>query len=243
MSCDPVANSGRAWALQWIAVNPIGEKFIVREFPCRGEFVEGVGIIGDWAIQGGKNTALGKRGPAQEAWSYGFSDWAQQIRRIELELGAILNPETLKPIKIEERIMDSRSGNTANIASGGGKTLIECMDDEGIFFVSAGKDTPTAGSNRYVSVGEQVIKDALVYDQEQSAYNAETKIMTFKGRSPKLFIADTCHNIIDAFFNYPGAQAGDSAWDDWIDGTRYILIAEPRFIDKTKQGFRGGGAF
>jgi len=49
---DPVANGGRAWFMQWIAINPLNEKFIIREFPQRGEFIEGVGTVGEWALHG-----------------------------------------------------------------------------------------------------------------------------------------------------------------------------------------------
>ena len=246
MACDPVANSGRAWFMLWFAINPLGEIFIAREFPCRGEFVENVGMVGEWALQGGKNSALGKRGPAQDAWNYGFEDWARQIKRIELEIAKGLAKDGNwdgKPIEIEHRIMDSRSGNTISLSNVGGKTLIECMDDEKIFFDSAGRDTPTAGGNRFTSVGEQIIKNQLVYDGEKVEVDPETGRLTYKGRSPKLYISEGCENTIDAFQNYPGASAGDSAWDDPIDCVRYLLIAEPKYLDKAKRGWQGGGSF
>jgi len=239
MATDPVANGNRCWFMLWLAALETGDLYIHREWPQRNKFIEGVGFPGPWAETGSirKLPGGGTRGPGQMTWADGFSGFAREIVATEQDIAKDLatlqgkDPINTKPIPIYRRIMDSRSGNTTNLSNSEGATLIEIMDNP-MFkinpgFESAGKDSVT-GANRYTSVGEQIIADALSYNADKCRLNPLTNKLDFDGRRPTLFINPECENLIDALSNYPGATAGDSAWDDPIDCLRYLLIAEPQ---------------
>lgn len=240
-SVDPVANGNRMWFMLWLAALETGDKYVAREWPQRNKWIDGVGFPGPWAEPGSvkKLPGGGVRGPGQLTWERGFKGYAEEVLKVERELGAQLAQwqtrpaKDAPPIKVWRRIMDSRSGNTGSSADSQGRPLMEIMSDP-VFglapeFDPAGKDA-VAGSNRYTSIGEQMIADLLGYDAELAVLNPVTSKMDFNGRKPRLFINPECENLIDALQNYPGAAAGDSAWDDPVDALRYILIREPEYV-------------
>ena len=255
---DPVASGGRTWFVIWAFVYgeqcgnmAAGDVFVAHEYPQSSDYIPGLGDLGAWALPGGKN-GVGVRGPAQKPVPGGFRWRADEIRRIETKLARAQgleyadDPDRMQFfIPTGNRIMDSRAANTETANTSESKTLIDWMDDVGLKFVPAGRDSGAAQGQTRVLPGLQVINDHLDYDRDIAKLDENTgwlEISPVDGKGPKLRICDECHNLIDALQNLPGGSIS-SPFDDPIDCLRYLLIAAPRYfdpgsiIDLDKEGF------
>lgn len=256
MACDPNATGGRAWFMLWAFVlgkahghfGP-GDIFIAHEYPQPSDVVcvPGASMFTgedcEWAKSGGKH-GMGVKGNAQKQWPVGYGFRASEIRRIEAKLAA-LQGITEQQNHLEgtmlnlwgRRIADSRSSNSTGENQDGGKTMIEWMEDNKLYFMQAGRDAGgEAGSSR-VMPGEQNINSMLMWNRELAVINEKTgwrEVDPQLGRGPQVRIAEHCTNLIGALQNYPGYAvpgAAQSAWKDPIDVLRYLLNANPRHID------------
>lgn len=253
MSCDPNASGGRAWFMLWAFVlgehwhyyGP-GDMIIAHEYPQMSDTVIVpshkiyTGEDCEWAKPGGKN-GIGLDGLAQKKWPCGFEFRSAEIRRIEEKLAKWQG--LTKPMGGEEdswldvldrRIIDSRSSNTKVEGQDGGKTILEFMEDNRIYFTQAGRDNGgVAKSTDRVIPGEQTIDSWLMWDRTNTVIQPDTKWMEIdpqKGRGPKLRVAEHCTNLIGSLQNYPGFSApgaASSPWKDPIDTLRILLNADP----------------
>ena len=247
---DPVASGGRAWFQLWAIVSgetrgfiQPGDIFVAWEWPKEDWLVRDHGYLGKWAEPGGKK-GLGVRGTAQQPLGWGYRRQKEEIARVEAHLYELQSPENntgkTHTIDVEERIMDSRAANTEKDNESYSKTLIEWMAEDtspelrdGLDFIPAGRDSGAAQGQTRVRPGEQMINDRLYYDRSKAVLNEQTgwiEIPPHLGRGPRLYISEGCTNLIEAMRHYPGALAGDSAFDDPIDCLRYLIISDPEHI-------------
>lgn len=212
---DP--GEGKTWAMLWIRFTPDGRGWVYREWPCQDEYIEGVGYPGAWAEPDGK-LQDGRPGPAQKACAgFGFEDYKRIIEAAEKADG----------VTVSERWMDSRYGNTPTMTHEGVQTLIEqCSDRIGLDFL--------ATSGQAISEGVAVINDWLSYNEERpvDALN-----------SPRLYISDSCKNLIFSLKTWTGADGKRSGSKDFIDILRYIVLSGIGYEDPAMLRARPGGSY
>ena len=212
---DP--GEGKTWAMLWIRFTPDGRGWVYREWPCQDEYIEGVGYPGAWAEPDGK-LQDGRPGPAQKACAgFGFEDYKRIIEAAEKADG----------VTVSERWMDSRYGNTPTMTHEGVQTLIEqCSDRIGLDFL--------ATSGQAISEGVAVINDWLSYNEEKpvDALN-----------SPRLYISDSCKNLIFSLKTWTGADGKRSGSKDFIDILRYIVLSGIGYEDPAMLRARPGGSY
>ena len=272
---DPCSD-GRNWAMAWAKVspNPAGDPIIWfhREWPQPNDWIEagGVGNPGMWAVieDGGKadgkkksseNRTDGQRGPAQTNWGFGFEQYASEIKRVENELlkrerriaghadweqseGGIYIPSGC-------RIMDSRAANTETMLHGESLTLIQMMDDYGLRFYPAGRDSGAEAGQTHVREGVAMINHRLFYDEdnvelielpgELTADGKPMMVYAFHGRGPTLFFSEECVNMLFCAQNWTGLGGGSNPLKDFIDLIRYLVIANPKHVPPRKPGSVG----
>lgn len=234
--------SGRNWAMIWARVNraPIGKRYYIRrEWPCPGAYVPGVGDLGMWAEPGEK--ADGERGPAQDTLRWGHDRYKQEIMRLEgrrdweepvrsREQGARsreqgdpdLQPDPVRPgitrrskpaagEDIYERIMDSRFGAAPNQTREGTTTLLEECAAIGLDFVPASG----SGTDDEKVQWTYLINDLLSYDEKQPLSSLN---------QPRLYVAESCKNLIFALQNWTGLDGKHGACKDFVDLVKYLVL-------------------
>ena len=257
MAVDPVASGNKCWTILWIIVAAEhqghiwpGDIVVVHEYPQCDDLIPGIGYPDGWATPGGKG-GVGIPGMIQHTWTGGFADRANEIRRVETKLGEWLcaADPARKPgpvlIPFGNRIMDSRPANTETASNSESKTIIEWMEENGLNFIAAGRDSGAGQGETNVHPGEQMINNALNWDRAKTALDPATGWMVISpnaGRGPKLWIMEHCTNLITAIQNYPGHQNGGkaSAFRDFIDPLRYLIIADPYHRDESRNKPTGG---
>lgn len=211
--------SGRNFFMLWARALPNGQIAIVREWPQQDDYIEGIGWPGPWAEPDGK-LADGKRGAAQKPFGFSLRRYADEIQRVEKELG------NGNPIENECAWMDSRFGNTPTLSKDSSTTLIEQMEEIGISYL------PAPGEN--LSEGIAMINDALYYN-EDLPIDATNR--------PRLIVADCCKNLIFALQEWTGKDGKEGACKDPIDVLRYLLLGGCEYIEPGQTKIFGGGSY
>lgn len=264
---DPT--DGRNWCMIWAKVcpNPVGEPLIwvAREWPQPGDWIVagGVGDPGEWAVlddngraDGRKKSSAvkldGERGPAQRLWGLGFRQMADEIERVEKELYKLEQRIAGDPdwetadgrIEVYEsfgcRIMDSRAANTETQQHGASQTLLQAMEEYGLFFTSAGRDSGAEAGTTTIREGIGMINNRLFYDRKQTVLLPDG-IYRFNGQAPSLFICEVCKNLIFCASNWTGQDGQKGAMKDFIDILRYLVISNPMHIEALEWSEGGGG--
>lgn len=207
----------------WIGVDEHGRYFIHDEWPD-------VNTMGEWAVQSeDSNHWDGDPGPAQPTIGLSVVGYKKLI--LEREKGSAgVAPAGLgvspNPIRIEERLIDSRSGRAEAIADDeGATTLIDRFeevqtDKDGRVIGPSLEFVPAAGVHE--REGIEAINNLLSYDPGQS--------VTAFINEPKLFISERCANLIWAMQNYTGHDGEKAACKDPIDCLRYAALAELEYV-------------
>jgi hypothetical protein len=265
---DPT--DGRNWCMIWAKVcpNPVGPPLIwvAREWPQPGDWIVagGVGDPGDWAVlddsgraDGRKKSGAvkmdGERGPAQRLWGLGFRQMAEEIERVERELYKLEMRIAGDPdwetadgrIEVLEafccRIMDSRAANAETQQHGESQTLLQAMQEYGLFFTSAGRDSGAEAGTTTIREGIGMIVDRLFFDRDKVVLTPDG-IYRFNGQAPSLFISEVCKNLIFCASNWTGQDGQKGAMKDFIDLLRYLVIANPMHIESL-EWTDGGGVY
>lgn len=187
--------------------------YCVREWPQLGDYIEGVGDPGEWAVTSEKGKMDGDAGPAQESYGFGLEDYRREIERVEKELAGWFHeghPAPPERVEVFERHMDSRFGNAPSPSRDEATTLIEEFGDMGMDFEPAPGEHLTEGVN--------LINDALAYDESRPVGVLN---------SPKLYVVNTCAAMIYAFQNWTGKDGQKGACKDPVDTARYHFTAGP----------------
>jgi len=238
--CDPAR--GRNMFQLWVRVTKDGKWYWYREWPGNYE-IPGVGVPGLWAEPDGKRPD-GKKGEAQESFGFGLTKYVEEWARLEgwpegwrarmntfMEVARLEEEEEEKPTKlarykmaaIEEddsgpdqgaterihmRFMDSRAGNDQSEENFRLITLQERYAALGIDFgLTPGDD---------IGTGEQLINEALDYDEEKP-------LMEFENE-PQMFFAESLVNTVFAMCTWTGADGQKGACKDPIDLIRYAKL-------------------
>jgi len=267
--CTDGRNWFMLWAK--VCPNPVGKPliFVAREWPQPGDWIEAndVGDPGEWAVMGSGKKLDGERGPAQRNWGLGFQQYAQEIERVEKELwrleqrlagkgtegaaaGAPLSaregacaPQAEGRIQIFDgcRIMDSRSANTETQLHGESLTLIQVMQEYGLYFCSAGRDSGAEQGSTTVREGAAMITDRINFERDKT--ELVNGIYKFHGRAPSILIAESCANLIFCLGNWTGADGRQGAMKDPVDVLRYLVIANPQHFTAEMLQCVGGGCY
>lgn len=252
---DP-CDRGRPWFMLWAKVDVHGNKFIAREWPQPGDWIDAndIGDPGMWAIQSEGKKHDGDRGPAQGSWGLGFRQMAEEIERVERELfreerrlaGDPDWREAKGRIAIAQecgcRIMDGRVANTETQTHGESETIIQIMERYGLSFVSAGRDSGAEQGTTTVREGVAMIVDALNYDTKLAEIQPDGTLR-FDGRAPTLIVASQCENTVWCMQNWTGRDGGEGASKDPVDTVRYLVIAGPMHYTADMLAPGGGGHY
>ena len=143
MIVDP--SHGKNWVIIWVRVAPDNKCYIYREFPSQIHPIEGIGMVGEWAVAGKKID--GDKGTAQQPFGWSLARYHQEIKKLEGDE------------EIFCRIMDSRFGSSPTPTKSGVTTLIDQMAEMEMFF------EPSVGVR--IEEGITLINDLLDYNEEQ----------------------------------------------------------------------------
>jgi hypothetical protein len=114
------------------------------------------------------------------------------------------------------------------VTEDGGVTLIDMLDDgeNPMHFV------PAAGVK--IEQGVAMINDGFSFDQniEMSPLN-----------KPKLYISESCQNLIYCIKEWTGLDGEKGATKDPIDCLRYLITMNPIYLTKDTMKGWGGGSY
>ncbi len=214
--------NGRNFYMIWACVTPDERIIVRREWPQPGDYIPGIGNPGMWAIPDGVKHD-GAPGDAQQPFGFGLTRYAEEMRRVEQETsrewGGRKQDDKGEWILIEpaERLMDSRFGNAPTLAHGETSTLIEEFEQlaSGPLYFE-----PTAGVA--LDEGITLINDALDYNHDEPISSQN---------QPKLYIHEDCRNLRFALQTWTGQDGKHGACKDCIDALRYLLLADPQYIE------------
>ena len=170
---------------------------------------------GEWALPAAEPD--GKAGTAQRN---GAGRSLAEYKTLILDLE--------KEEKIWERYIDPRAGGSKAVTEDGGSTLIDMLDD--------GENPmhfqPSAGIR--IEQGVALINDGFSYDmnQEVSPLNR-----------PKLYISESCQNLIYCLKEWTGADGEKGATKDPIDCLRYLMVMNPAYQGEDAMQSWGGGSY
>jgi len=159
---------------------------------------------GKWA-----DVTKGKRGVYGEACrpnGYGIEDYVDLIKDIELQYGID---------EVFERIIDPRFGVAKRSNATAATSIVDDLQDAGMEMIPAQLKT--------IDDGIQDVNDMLAYDDQKPIDSMN---------HPKLYIADTCENLIYSMQEYTGEFGKDEVTKDPIDTMRYIVGENACFIDQ-----------
>lgn len=231
---DPA--NARNHVMQWYACTRDGREILVREWPQQDDYIPGVGMPGEWAVDAKRGKAAdGVPGPAQESWGLTTEQYVAEIKRVEIELGKLYEQRTDGlPVKVEWREMDSRGGNN-NVH---GRTYFTEFARCGVDFGdTSGKALNARSDNPDAVAGVSLISDALGYDTQKPLGPANRPRLMVVYAPPDMGRGESvprgCANSWDALQNWTGADGLKGARKDWIDLFHYAQRAEMGFVDTT----------
>lgn len=246
---------GRNFSMIWVAVNPLGEAFIAREWPQEDDYIPGIGSPGPWAVPSTGTRKDGDRGPAQKPFGFGIKSYKREMARVERELYRLIHPDagpnSKGRIKVWQRIMDSRGGAAPTLAHESPITLIDLFadtdpdddQDEAFDFQPSSKSLTGEGGNGGIMDGVEMVNDLLYYDEAAATLDPAGVAMTFQGQAPRLYVCERCTNTINALSTWTGADGQKGACKDFADLPRYFAQAGPEYVPEEARRARGGGTF
>lgn len=228
---DPA--NARNHVMQWYAVTRDGREILAREWPQQDDFIPGVGQPGPWAEDAKKGKALdGVPGPAQESWGLTTEQYAEEIRRVEIELGRDYEGHTEgEPIKPRVRLMDSR----ANDVEVHGRTYLSEFARFKIYFQdTSGKALNPRSDNPDAVCGVSLISDALGYDTQKPIGPGNRPRLMIVYAPPDANLGEDrprgCGNSWDCLKYWTGADGLKGARKDFVDMFHYAQRAEMRWM-------------
>lgn len=193
-------------AIIWVRSTPEAD-YIYREWPGSYE-IPGVGVPEPWAVEAGTARANdGKLAGGAESFGFGFVRMKKEIARLEGWddfAGMDAGEEDVKlwdeangaAEPVEERFMDSRPAAAKRMDNGGEVTLLDQWNAMG------GWDWRTCPGDS-IEEGVGMVQEAF--------------------GSRRLFVAESCRNVVFAFSHWTGADGAKGACKDWIDLARYFF--------------------
>jgi phage terminase large subunit-like protein len=258
MICDPC--DGRNMALGWLIVDraPIGKRYhFYREWPCPGQYVPGVGDMGNWAEPGDKHDGI--PGPAQQSLGWGLERYRQEIERLEGRKDwerEVVKPQPVlagrrgkedpdlqpdpEPFRRRRRGPE-REGEAEDV-------YLRIMD-------SRFGNTPTHVKEGLTTLIEQFadLEDLHFVPASGSQANEDgtnwvhliNSLLHYKEEeplgplnSPRLFFSEDCKNMIFAMQNWTGEDGKTGACKDFVDLVKYAVLHD---CDDYSEEPRAGG--
>ena len=170
---------------------------------------------GEWALPASEPD--GKAGTAQRNGA-GRSLAEYKALILDLEKGE----------EIWERYIDPRAGGSKAVTEDGGTTLIDMLDDG----ETPMHFQPAAGIR--IEQGVALINDGFSYDMNQDITPLN---------KPKLYISDSCQNLIYCVKEWTGADGEKGATKDPIDCLRYLMVMNPIYQGGDAMQSWGGGSY
>ena len=127
-----------------------------------------------------------------------------------------------------ERYIDPRAGATKAVTDEGGVSLVDMLDDGEIPM----HFQPAAGIK--IEQGVAMINDGFSYDMSQDI--SETN-------RPKLYLSESCQNLIYAVREWTGQDGDKGATKDPIDCLRYLMVMDPQYQGREAMRGWGGGCY
>ena len=215
MLVDPC--SGRNWFMIWVACPAADRWIIYREWPSHGHlgaYVDGFGDPGSWTVM--SRNPDGAPGPAQKTFGFGLARYIDEILRIE-------NGE-----EIVERWIDSRYATARVLDREATTTLIEQLDELGMFFRASTPERNILGAK---DGSIDMINSALYYDLKTplGQFSAELGRLN----APKLQVVETCPNTIYSLKTWTGKDGGRGSSKDPIDTIRMLFLSEVGYLPES----------
>lgn len=230
--------AGRNFFMTWLRFVPRGV-FVIREWPGDYE-IPGHGVPGPWALPSG-SLGDGQRGPAQDPFGFGLSDYKHEIARLE-GWKDFLNPKPDTMARndwinamfaengarqpVLRRFLDSRYASTPHMENDRPVTMLENFAKIGMFFET------TPGDD--INEGVVEINNWLSYETTRplDALNC-----------PILRIAASCKNTIFALKTWKNSEKGKGATKDPIDNLRYAALQGVGYVPADAYLSTGGGSY
>jgi hypothetical protein len=190
-------------------------------------YVPELGYVGEWAIPGAK--ADGDAGPGQDPIGWGLDRYVREIRRLEsgeslLGLSEVPGRSKDAPEVVFERIMDSRAMNEAMHRRGESNTSLgNELSDLGMVFTEA--------SGIGIEDGVEMLLRWFDWD-----VNRELE----PENCPDFYVNEECVNSIVAYETWTNLDGQKGAVKDFIDPDRYLLLADPIYVDPARSRVSGG---
>jgi hypothetical protein len=216
LKIDP--HGARNFFILWMAVDSYGRHYVEKEWPD----------YDDWAVTSENSKKYdGDVGPAQQKLGYGITEYKKLILKME---GAKWDGDEWDYTEhrdLAERFVDPRSGAQEALAlKAGSASLIdrfyEEQTDKDGRIVGPAMDL-RAASGQHEDEGLQAVTDLLDYDEMQE--------ITPHVNEPRLYIVDSCSNLIWAMTNYTGQDGQKAACKDPLDCLRGLCLADLEHID------------
>lgn len=219
MLIDPAP--GRNWAMLWVKFHR-DCVYLYREWPPRDRPVRGEGDLGPWVEFGGGKKADGRRGAGQTSLNWGLRRYKQEIAEVEgwvdFDAGECGTPKVDAwrehkgaRERIYRRFMDSRFASAPKQENDRAVTTLTQFEDIGLWF-----DT-TSGAD--IDEGIQALIDLLAFDQSRPVDASNL---------PRLYIAETCRNVLDCWKMWTGQDGNAGASKDFVDLGRYAVMSGVR---------------
>jgi hypothetical protein len=212
--------SGRNWFQIWVFIDALHRRFIVAESPSHDHdwaYVPGIGMPEPWAVTGDPKDGI--KGGGQKEWGWGYRQYIEEIARIELVLGETAE----RQIKIQERWMDARYGNARKTDEENPTTTIIDMSELGMDFLAAPSEKAINSGRGGGDGSLRMINDLLFYDTLRPVDLTNT---------PRLFVVETCPNVIFALQNWTGLDGQKGASKDPIDVLRMLALTDVDYVDE-----------
>lgn len=221
---------------QWWVDLPNGQMVCVWEWPMEGEYIEGVGDPGPWAVSGAlgdhtkrrRELADGAPGPAQEPFGLTLRQISTEIRKVEERLGHYSGGSRLEPL---ERNMDSRAGAAPTVRADAYTTILQeyqqLTDGLGLLFQPAPGGGKDAAGEDWITL----ISELLFIDRGLNA--------------PRMLVNRKCTNTIWAFKHWTGLDGPTGACKDPIDCAKYKVLRPVRYVDMAaiRRSSQQGGSY
>jgi hypothetical protein len=226
--------SGRNWFQIWIFIDPLNRAFVVGESPSHGHkwaYIPGVGDPGPWAIAGNKMD--GDQGDGQKEWGWGYDRYLEEMDRMERLLSGGLSEgngvtdvmqssPSAQKIEISARWIDARYGNARKTTEERSTTLIEDLEQKGMIFLAAPSEKYIDGGRGGGDGSLRMINDRLYYNTEKEIDHTN---------QPKLYVVETCPNVIMALKDWTGQDGQHGALKDPIDVLRMFVLSKSEYVD------------
>ncbi len=227
---------GRNWFQIWIFCDNTNRAFVVAESPSfdhEWAYIPGVGNPGPWAVPGKKFD--GEEGDGQKEWGWGYNQYLEEIERMErllalpgetaIDVRRSHKDESIaaKAARISARWVDARYANRKTFKEERSMTMIEDLSELGMNFLAAPSEKAIDSGHGGGDGSLRMINDKLFYDTQRPIDQTN---------QPKLYVVETCPNVIYALKEWTGKDGQKGACKDPVDTLRMFVLSGSEHVDE-----------